>query len=331
LDIRLAPPGSEAQALDALKLARLGGTYELYADAGVGDTYCLVGAASPGAGLPPYSAAETGSLESGNRTYPLRGVLGRGHRGNFFSPLASDALLTPTNFDFYSILAQPPAAFPIPKNDAEQTASDDIAMKLCHEKGCNPRDSYWNGQRVEDWELELALDNMVPESDPPMYCTPEGQTDVPYCVVWRQLLMELSYAAKIRRFDSNISQLWSDTQTNSIYTLLKTQNKIENELKADAKAPTSGLVENILKSVLSAGSKLPGIGPVFGVAYAAFSFSTSLANNDTGDSLVSGLSSTVADLEGQAVTSLTLRKQRWARCFVSSSKTGARLRHSVLL
>jgi len=123
--------GSEARASDALKLARLGGTYELYANASANDTYWLVGAASPGGGLPPYRAAETGSLEPGNLIGPLRGVLGREHRGNFFSPVASAS--QQTNFDFYSILAQKPIFFSFratPLSSGASTISADYSVTV---------------------------------------------------------------------------------------------------------------------------------------------------------------------------------------------------------
>ena len=291
--------GSEARASDALKLARLGGTYELYANASANDTYCLVGAASPGGGLPPYRAAETGSLEPGNLIGPLRGVLGREHRGNFFSPVASAS--QQTNFDFYSILAQKPIFFLVPSNAAEQRGFDDIGRLLCN--GCNPRDGYWNTNiNIDAWKSTLeGTGNTDEYSDPKVNCSDSPQA--PYCVVRHQLLKEFTYVGNIRNFNINISNLWNLQQSNNIYSLLTTGDKIQRELKANAKAPTSGIAENLLKYVLLGGTKLPGVGPVFGVAYTAFSFGQSLANNAAGDSEVADVSSTVADLETQAKTS----------------------------
>jgi hypothetical protein len=285
--------GSEARASDAFKLARLGGTYELYANASANDTYCLVGAASPGGGLPLYRAAEEGSLVA---TGSLRGALGRGHRGNFFSPVASAS--QETNFDFYSILAQKPIFFLVPSNAAEQRGFDDIGRLLCN--GCNPRDAYWNTNiNIDNWKSTLeGTGNTDEYSDPKVNCSDSPQA--PYCVVRRQLLKEFTDVGNIRAFNINISNLWSLAQSNNIYSLLAAGHTIQQELKANAKAPTSGIAENLLKYVLLGGTYIPDVGPVFGMAYAAFSFGQSLANNAAGDSEVADVSSTVADLEAQA-------------------------------
>jgi hypothetical protein len=309
-------PGSEAKARDALKLARLGGTYELYANAGANDVYCLVGAASPGGGLPRYSAAEEGSLEPGNPIGPLRGVLGPGHRGNFFSPVASAS--QQTNFDFYSILAQEPILFPYPKSgdNDQQRAFDCIAQKLVDRNydctrvkpkpcpGCNPRDAYWNTSiDIVAWKSTLESLDTDP-FNPSVDCdNAPSETKTAYCVVRGQLLMEFADVANIRRFDTNISQLWSELQSNKSLALLAIGQEIQNELNANPKAPTSGIADNLVKYVLLGGTYIPGVGSVFGVAYATFSFGESLANNATGDSEVSDVSRTVAGLEEQAVDS----------------------------
>jgi hypothetical protein len=315
---------SDARARDALKLARLGGTYELYANARAGDTYCLVGAASPAGGLPRYSAAEEGSLEGDDLTGPFRGALGRGRRGNFFSPVASAS--QQTNFDFYSILAQKPIPFPhpAPGNDAEQQAFDCIGerlivdrnydctggkLKLC--QACNPRDGYWNTSvDIDAWKSTLeSLDTdpfnpSVDCDDPPG----EAKTKTAYCVVRGQLLMEFTYVGNIRKFNANISELWGKLQSQKIFSLLTIGQEIQKELDANAKKPTSGIVENLLNYVLLAGTYIPEVGRAFGVAYAAFSFGETLANNDVGDSLVSDVNSTVAGLEEQAVDSFNAQE-----------------------
>jgi hypothetical protein len=309
-------PGSEAQARDALKLARLGGTYELYANAGSGDTYCLVGAASPGGGLPPYRAAEGGSVEYVGQSPedkekakgPLRGALGRGHRGNFFSPVASAS--QQTNFDFYSILAQKPMPFPNPAPGipAEQKAFSYIAKKLCPpEEGCeadyNPRNGYWNTDiDIDAWKSTLESLDTDPYN-PSVDCDAPSKPKTPYCVVRRQLLWEFTYVGNIRSFNGNISTLWIAKQANNIYSLLETGHTIQQELNANAKAPAPEIAGNLLKYVLLAGTYIPQVAPVFGVAYAAFSFGESLANNAAGDSVVSDTSATVAQLEEDAIKS----------------------------
>jgi hypothetical protein len=120
---------SRAQQLGAATMERLGGTYDLFADAGFSDRYSLVGAVNSALDLQPYAAAESGSLLPGQPTGDIRGVLQRQRRGNFFSPVESD-LTGVANLDFFSILNQRPVPFKFPHqdNDAEQEAFR-ISMK----------------------------------------------------------------------------------------------------------------------------------------------------------------------------------------------------------
>jgi hypothetical protein len=185
-------PPSTFQKVWALEMVSLGGTYDLLADAGKGDSYSLVGAVRPPAGLPPYPAAEGGSLLPGKSNGPLRGVLGRERRGNFFSPVASDLvgpnLSNVLNLDFFSILGQSPKPFPVPANDGEQQAFNCIAGKLadrtfkCTEgklelcQGCNPRDGYWNTNiDIDAWKSTLESRFLVPARHAPRRIIPGVQ------------------------------------------------------------------------------------------------------------------------------------------------------------
>jgi hypothetical protein len=296
-------------------IEKLGGTYELVADAGSSDKYSLVGAVDPSStsptgqpliGLQPYTAAESGSLLQGDPKPDgqIWGVLQRQRRGNFFSPIASD-LYPNNNLDFYSILAKAPELFPLPLRDnpAQQKAFTDIGEKLCG-NGCNPRNGYWNTNiEIPSWEATLATLNKDPDTN--LDCQAADSTS-PYCIIWRQLFDELTYVANIRKFETNVSDLWGKQQSNNILALLKTSQTIETELLKDERKTqaSKGLVDIILKTLNLGGSVGPGpVGALVSVAGAVLSFSANLANNNAGDSEVIGVVETVEKLEDQAQVS----------------------------
>jgi hypothetical protein len=242
-------------------MEKLGGTYELVADAASSDQYSLVGAVNPPStspagqpliGLQPYTAAESGSLLPGDPkpNGDIWGVLQRQRRGNFFSPIASN-LYRDGNLEFYSILAKEPVLFPLPLPDdlAQQKAFTDIGDQLCG-KGCNPRDGYWNSNiEISSWEAKLATLNTDPTTK--VDCQAAGSQKTAYCMVWRQLFDELTYVANIQNFETNVADLWGKQQSNSILALLKTSQNIETELLKDEQKTqeSNGLVDLILKTL----------------------------------------------------------------------------------
>lgn len=207
-------PPSKAQQLGAVTMERLGGTYDLFADAGPEDTYSLVGAVNA---FSPYVAAESGSLLPGKPTGTLRGVLQRQRRGNFFSPVESDVSGN-ANFEFFSILSQEPVDFPHPVkgNEAEQAAFTYIGNHLCElfaasDKPCdpNPRNGYWNTAiSMASWLDKLSEIQHDP-SDPSVDCNPVDAPRTPYCIVWKQVRTEIRAVADIRHFNDNLASIWS--------------------------------------------------------------------------------------------------------------------------
>jgi hypothetical protein len=298
-------PPSPAQRSGALKMQTLGATYELFADASHSDAYSLVGAVSSKFDVPPYAAAESGSLLPGDPkpTGKIRGVLQRQRRGNFFSPIASGG-----NLDFYSILSQEPVLFPhpVPGDDAEQKAFTAIAEDVlrCGD-GCNPRNAYWNlNPDIDGWKstLESASSYTYPNG-PSVDC--HDSPKAPYCVVRSQLLTEFQYVGNIHNFDHNLSQLWSANQSNNIFKLLQVAQDIQKDLLPNQQKPANGVVDAILRGLLGLGGAVAPqpIGAILSVTGTVLSFGANLANNEAGDREVIDITTTVGNLEKQAVDS----------------------------
>jgi hypothetical protein len=297
-------PPSPAQQQGAQKMGRLGGTYELFADAASSDAYSLVGAVSSKFDVPPYAAAESGSLLPGDPkpTGEIHGVLQRQRRGNFFSPIASGG-----NLDFYSILSQEPVLFPhpVPGDQLEQTAFSDIGYYiLCPKVGCNPRNGYWNlNVDIEGWKSSLEAASSDPNPDhKSVHC--DDSPKAPYCVVRSQLLTEFQYVGNIRSFDNNLSQLWTANQSDIILKLLQVAQEIQKQLLANLQKPAGGVVEGLVQA-LNLGSYVAPkpIGVLLLIAGTALSFEVNLANNEAGDSEVIDITTTVENLEKQAADS----------------------------
>lgn len=130
----------------AKEIARLGGYFETMIYLTPKDTYSLVGAPAPPIGTPGASnrARESSSVypEIKNRdgvpvhpTGELHGVLARGLRGDWYSPLDADTTGL-ANLGLYQILAQTPVPFPHPANNAELAAFQYINQQLCKGSNC---------------------------------------------------------------------------------------------------------------------------------------------------------------------------------------------------
>lgn len=114
------------------------------------------------------------------------------------------------------------------------------------------------------------------------------------------MLEELEDVGPIRKFNSNLSDLWDKSYTDNIYSLLTVGGDIQRQLNAPTTAYVPGIVDNLLGSLLGAGSVLPGgAGTVLGIGYAVFSFDKNFANNKAGDSEVVDITTTVANLGTQ--------------------------------
>jgi hypothetical protein len=226
-------------------------------------------------------------------------VLARGLRGNWYSPLSAD----PTGvagLDFYQILAQPPIPFPHPATSTELDAFQYIARHLCRSDTCNPRDSYPDTNiSIETWENMLQAIN-DPSTGMPCETAPSTTApSTPFCLVHAQLLLEFDYVADIRLFNTNLTTLYGESETDSILAMLSTYNTIQATLQAPPAAPAPSLVGPIVNLFLDLASFIPKYGPIFGIADTLFNFGTSLTTDASGNQTIN-LSSTVATLQQDA-------------------------------
>jgi hypothetical protein len=229
----------------AAEVAELGGYWETFATLTPNDTYTLVGAAAPPAGTqhPGYRAKESSTLYPGpgtnhdHATGELHGVLARGFRGNWYSPLNADRTGR-ASMGFYLVLAQS-APFPHPASNQELQAFQYISSQLCG-AGCNVRNEYGN--------LNVSIPaylTTLSQLQPPGGGSCSSNPGMPFCIMQQQLNTELNYVADIRSLSTNMKMLWGDSGTVSIYALLTTYNKLLQSLNPPQTAPTPNLVSPI--------------------------------------------------------------------------------------
>jgi hypothetical protein len=286
----------------AQQVAKLGGYWETMVYLTPNDTYSLVGAVPPPIGTAGARnrARESSSVYPDHPTGELHGVLARGARGNWYSPLDAD----PTgqaNLGFYQILAQAPVAFPVPapNDNAQLGAFQYISSKLCG-TDCNVRNQYPNiNIDIDTYQTALATMN-----DPSTNAACPNRPNSAFCIVRQQLLTEFQYVGNIRNFNDNLTTLWASSGTVTIFELLKTSNDITSTLKPPPTASAPNLVEPIVSFFLGLASELPVVGKVAGIAETTFRFASSLTTDKEGNEQIS-LTSTVAQVAQQAADQFT--------------------------
>jgi hypothetical protein len=299
----------------AQDVAQLGGFFETMVYLTPTDTYSLAGAAAPPSWVKGARtrAKESSSVYPNHPSGELHGVLGRGLRGNWYSPLSADTSGV-ANLGFYEILGQPPTPFPhpAPGNDQEQAYFQTISTKICG-AGCNVRNNYHNAvSNVSDYLSDLQGVNtdpatgkpcpipVLPPSSPPPPTTP-------FCNVWQQLYTELNYVGGISEFYGQLSDLWVTSGTISILAQLSAQNDIEANLPPPVAPQAPSLAGPFVNLFLGLASLLPLPGPLgslVGLADTAFNFATSLTTDANGNQTIS-LSSTASELQQQALNDFT--------------------------
>ncbi len=280
---------------------RFGGYWETGVYMTPSDTYSLVGAPAPPAGTPGAwnRGRESSSVYPDHPTGALHGVLARGVRGNWYSPLSVD----PTgqaNLDFYGILAQQPVPFPHPINSAELAAFQSIASQLCGSTTCNPRNNYSNTNIAMSTYLTLLAGIKDPQNND---CSDKKNATIPFCAVKLQLNAEFTAVTNIRQFNQNLQTLWLGSGTDTILELLSTYNNVQANLPAPptAQAPSlAGPIVNLFLGVAGVLPLPPPVGALVGLAGTAFNFATSLTTDPSGDQTIS-LNTTVANLQQDAV------------------------------
>jgi hypothetical protein len=285
----------------AVATSKLGGYWETMAYLTPVDTYSLVGTVAP----PSYVAGARQRTKEGSSVYPdhpsgeLHGTLVRG-RGNWYSPANADS----TGFadrGLYDILAQTPQAFPHPDPSSkdEMNAYPYIMQQLFNAgllcQGCNLRDRY-SDTNTPTTTYGGVLNAM---NDQNGHACGDSQADPGFCTVRQQLLDELTKVELIRGFATNLNNLWSSSGTTTILGLLSTYSDLSANLPAPPAAKAPSLFGPILNLFLGVASYAPELGPIFGIADAAFNFGASLTADSSGNAAAS-LTTSVGQLEKQA-------------------------------
>jgi hypothetical protein len=319
-DGRIYPVGEQ--------VATLGGYWETMVYLTPNDTYSLVGAAPPPAGTPQprqraresssvYPADVNGKAPTGE----LHGVLERG-RGNWYSPMNAD----PTglaNFDLYNILAEDRVDFPRYDSDDQLAAAykyiNDyfISQNLCNVGTVNCiRGAYGNlnVDLVGTYQGKLLVLKDQNNND----CTYSYNAGLPFCQVRAQLLTEITDVTNVLTFYGNVTGLWSSSGSVTLASQLSVYNDVKATLPAPPTAEAPNLAKPIVGLLLTLGSKIPEIGPVFGLADVFFNFATELTTDQQGNKQID-LTSTIGNLQQQA-----------ADQFISQSNTTGTLFQLIL-
>lgn len=290
-----------------LELKKLGGYNETFLYAASGDTYQLVGSAPPPPNIrnPGIRSQESSSVYPGKPTGGINGILARGRRGNYYSPIDAD-LTGLANLDLYKILALPPTPFPHPDNAAELQAFQYINTQLCGSANCNVRQSYNDTlQSFPDWESTLrALRD--PEHQDTFCPNPPDTPTTPFCVMRQELLTEFGNVDRTQKLFNSLSEIWTVNGSTTILSLLSAYQSIKNTVNADDSAPAPQIGLSVANLILTTASYIPDFGAIFGIADAAMNFTLGLTT-DTNGTQVSSLDSTVAQLYTQTRDSFLLQ------------------------
>jgi hypothetical protein len=283
-------------------IAELGGYWETMVYLTPSDTFSLVGATAPPAGTPGAwkRGREASSVYPGHPTGEMHGVLARGLRGNWYSPMNADYSGV-ANLGLYGVLAIPPTSFPHPANGAELTAFEYIASQLCPScQNYNPRNDYPNTNVA----MSAYISKLQGMTDPNGggACPQSSTQTTPFCIMRQQLQTEFALVSDIRDLNQNLNTVWTASGTTSIFDMLSISTTIENSVSANASSPAPSLVDPLVNFFLSLGSLLPDIGPVFGLADTGFNLGTSLTTDPSGNP-TNTLTTTVGNLQTQASNS----------------------------
>ncbi len=287
----------------AQQIAQLGGYWETMVYLTPNDTYSLVGATAPPPGTPGARkrARESSSVYPDHPSGEMHGVLARGLRGNWYSPLTVD-LSGKASLQFYEILAQQPVPFPHPSNAQELAAFQEIGTALYKKEGatcaspCNVRNSYADTSKDIGGSWYNALTQLQDSQKDD--CDDPKNASIPFCIVQEQLETEFAYVGGIRLFNQNLDLLWSASGTNITLELESAYNGVLANVPPPPPAPAPSLMGPIVNFFLGLASVIPDIGPVFGVADTVFNFATSLTTDPTGNQGTS-LTFPISDLEAK--------------------------------
>lgn len=272
------------------------------------DTYSLVGTgAPPSVALErPLRAREASSVypevSAGKRpSGELHGILARGGRGNWYSPLNAD-MSGVANLGLYEIMALPTEDFPGVKTAEQIAAYQYINKNICGSEDCNVRDSY-DDLNLDFNTYQSNLRSLMDSTG--KNCDVAGSgADATFCGVRAQLLTEFTHVNNVRALYNNLVTLWASSGTTTILSLLSAASDVQNEINSNPAAPAQSLVSPLVNFFLGLGSFIPEVGPIFGLADVAFNLGTSLTTDATGNKTFD-LTTTVGNLEQQAIQHFT--------------------------
>jgi hypothetical protein len=293
------------------RLHSIGGTYDLLNDLKPTDTYALVGTASPAiatiTGVSLYQGPEASTVlgQSG----VLKGVLGRGHRGNWYAPVAS-AFNADLDLGLYDIVGQPAQNWSFPVGDEQQAAYAWISKQICPSCQGDVRLSYGNLNHPVQ-TLYNNLNNLSYPNGPP------GFTEGAFNTVKQQWLAEMNDVENIEAFETNLATLWTDNQANRGLTI----NTVAHDVKQAVKPPPASkaqLISDLLKNTLlgfaeQAVTDFTGI--PLGLVQFAFDAGTILAKQPSGASATDKVEAEVQNLETAAKDSFNQQLYGLQRMF----------------
>jgi hypothetical protein len=301
-DARMIPV---AIALDKVFPYSLGGYYSTFVGLGPNDTYSFVGSAPPPPGIPGRSqrSQESSTLYPGHPSGELHGILSRGHRGNWYSPVTADTTGR-ANLDFYGILGQKPVPFPHPANQAELDAFNSIGNQICSgsstSQSCddfNVRNSYADTNiSIGGWKSTLQGLKDPTTGD----CGASPST--PFCIVRAQLLKEFQYVLNVRAFNKNLDTVWLASGALGTDALLTAYQNVQQNVQAPSSSPAESIAFTTVNAFMGFAGLLAGpeLSPVLGAASTVMFFAEGLATLPSGNSVGSEAGLTVGDLATQA-------------------------------
>jgi hypothetical protein len=245
-------------------------------------------------------------------TGELHGVLARGLRGNWYSPLNADPS-GHANLQFYQILAQQPVPFPHPANAQELAAFQSIGAQLYQKEGavcgtpCNVRNSYADTNKDIGGSWLTNLEGLKDSQNDD--CTDPKNAAIPFCIVQQQLETEFAYVGGIRLLNQNLDTLWTANGTNITSTFNSAYATVSATLPTPP-APVPSLMGPFVNFFLGLASAIPEVGTVFGLADTVFNFATSLTTDQNGNA---GTSLTFAAGDLQKQTAQQFSAQATAR------------------
>ena len=304
------------------ELHSIGATYDLLNGLQATDTFAFVGTASPPGqfGLPLYQGPEAST--SLGQSGLLKGVLGRGHRGNFYAPVTT-SFSDVVDLAMYNIIGQPPATWAFPTDAAEQAAYTWIGTQICSECVGDVRLSYTNS----DNPISTIYTNIKT-----LTCQAGDVGGVKFsatdCEAIQKLwATEISNVMAIQHFQTNLLTLWTDSQSNDGLLLNSAEATVEQAVQPPPQSKAQLIVGLLAKQLIGYGeqafSSLSGI--PLGAVQLAFNIGSILAKQPAGTSATEDVQVEVSKLSASATTAFEQQMAAIGSMFVFILQDGTKI------